>query len=126
MLARPYDRLDARGCDEILGKAHGNQGITTPGVDTIYVVGELGRPSSILVYREAAYIHELECGHGARARLQADALANYAVASARAKDIKSAVFLVRAGNDAMHRWAESIGAIKQTEPGDTLYLLTPP
>jgi hypothetical protein len=126
MLARPYDFRDARGCDEILRKAHGNQGITNPILDAIYVTGELGRPSGLLVYREAAYIHELECGDGARARLQADALANYAVAAARTKGIKSAVFLVRQGNERMYRWAQAIGAVKQTEPGDTLYLLTPP
>ena len=126
MLARPYDFRDARGCDDILRKAHGNQGITDPGRDDIYVVGELGKPAGILVYREAAYIHELECGTDIRARLRADALANYAVAAARTKGIKSAVFLVREGNERMHRWAEAIGAIKQTEPGDALYLLTPP
>ena len=126
MLARHYDFRDARGCDEILRKAHGNQGITDPNYDSLNVSGELGRPSALLVYREAAYIHELECGDGPRARLQADALANYAVAAARTKGIRSAVFLVRQGNERMHRWALAIGAVKQTEPGDTLYLLTPP
>lgn len=126
MIARPYSPLDARGCDDILRKAHGSQGITQPDMDRIYVVGEVGLPKALLVYREAAYVHEFECGTGVRTRLCADALANYAVATARAKDIKSAVFLVRNGNDAMHRWAQSIGAIKQTEAGDTLYLLTPP
>lgn len=123
MLARPYDKLDARGCDELL---RANQGITDPTRDQIYLVGDVGRPSGILVYREAAYIHELECGSDHRARLRVDALANYAVAAARAKDIKSAVFLVREGNERMHRWAQAIGAVKQTESGDTLYLLTPP
>jgi len=26
----------------------------------------------------------------------------------------------------MQRWVEGIGAVKQSEPGDLLYLLTPP
>lgn len=123
MLARPYDPKDARGCDLLL---RANHGITDPTRDEIYVVGELGKPSGILVYREAAYIHELECGHGVPARLRADALANYAVAAARTRGVKSAVFLVKRGNDRMKRWAESIGAIDQTLDGDALYLLTPP
>lgn len=126
MLARPYDKLDARGCDEILRKAHGNQGITTPGVDEIFVVGDYRQPSGMLVYRPGAYVHELECGNDSLRRLRADALANYAVAHARANSLRSAIFLVRAGNVAMMRWAESLGAVRQTELGDELYLLTPP
>ena|SRR5579885_2174748 len=126
MLARPYNFRDARGCDDILRKAHFNCGITTPGVDEIFVVGDVGSPSGILVYREAAYVHELECGDGIKARLRADALANYAVAAARTKGLKSAIFLVRKDNERMHRWAQEIGAFPQTDPGDTLYLLTPP
>lgn len=123
MLARPYDPKDARGCDLLLAL---NYGITDPSIDRMFVTGILGAPESVLVYREAAYVHELECGTDNLARLRADALGNYAVASARAKGLRSAVFLVRRGNDRMHRWAQAIGAVKQTEDGDTLYLLTPP
>jgi len=126
MLARSYDSRDARGCDLILGRAHPGEGITDPTRDELYVVGNVGTPVGILVLREAAYVHELEVGSGPIAKLHADALANYAVAAARTKGIKSAVFLVRAGNDRMKRWCESIGAVKQSDPGDELYLLTPP
>jgi hypothetical protein len=123
MLARPYDPKDARGCDLLLRNSHG---ITDPTRDEIYVTGEFAKPTGILVYREAAYVHELEAGTDLRARLRADALSNYAVACARTKGLRSAVFLVRAGNQRMQRWAEAIGAVKQTDPGDVLYLLTPP
>jgi hypothetical protein len=123
MLARPYDPKDARGCDIILAR---NWGITDPTLDRIFVTGELAKPNGVLVLRESAYVHELECGEGNLSRLRADALSNYAVATARAKGLRSAVFLVRRGNERMHRWAAAIGAVKQTEDGDTLYLLTPP
>ena len=122
MIARPYQREDAKACDRLTR----NQGITTPGLDEIFVVGNRGEPRGMLVYRPGAYVHELECGADSLRRLRADALANYAVAHARAHQLRSAIFLVRAGNLAMMRWAESIGAVKQTEPGDELYLLTPP
>ncbi len=122
MLARPYNFRDAKGCDRLTRQL----GITTPGVDEIFVVGEAGQPSGVLVYRAGAYVHELECGSDRLRRLRADALANYAVAHARANHLRSAIFLVRAGNEPMMRWVEALGAVKQTEPGDTLYLLTPP
>jgi len=122
MLARPYQREDAKGCDRLTR----NQGITTPGLDRIFVAGDVGSPAGILVYREAAYVHELECGDDLKARLRADALANYAVATARSKGLASAVFLIKAGNERMRKWAASIGAVEQTEPGDSLWLLTPP
>lgn len=122
MLARPFVSADAKACDRLTR----NLGITTPGLDEIFVVGERGEPRGLLVYRSGAYVHELECGTDSLRRLRADALANYAVAHARANQLRSAIFLVRAGNAAMMRWAESIGAVKQTEPGDELYLLTPP
>lgn len=122
MLARPYNFRDAKVCDRLTR----NQGITTPGLDEIFVVGDAGQPDGLLVYRPGAYVHELECGTDSLRRLRADALANYAVAHARAHELRSAIFLIRAGNDRMMRWAESLGAVKQTEPGDEIYLLTPP
>jgi hypothetical protein len=126
MLARPYDPKDARGCDLLLAR---NRGITDPTRDEIFVTGPPGNPTGMLVYREAAYIHEFECGPrtgSASIRLRADALANYAVAAARTKGIRSAVFLVKRENEAMKRWAEALGAVDQTLAGDALYLLTPP
>lgn len=126
MLARPYDSRDARGCDLILARAHPGEGITDPARDEIYVVGNVGAPDGVLVLRECAYVHEFEVGVSGVRRSRADALANYAVAASRTKGLKSAVFLVRAGNLAMQRWVESIGAVKQSEDGDALYLLTPP
>jgi hypothetical protein len=122
MLARPYHFSDAQGCDRLTR----NQGITTPGVDEIFVVGDAGQPTGLLVYRAGAYVHELECGTDRLRRFRADALANYAVAHARAHELRSAIFLIRAGNERMKEWAKSIGAIEQTEPGDSLWLLTPP
>jgi hypothetical protein len=122
MLARPYVSVDAKGCDVLTRR----QGITTPGLDEIFVCGEVGHPTGILVYRDAAYVHELECGADLRAPLRADALANYAVARARSKGLLSAVFLIKAGNERMRKWVDSIGAVEQTLPGDSLWLLTPP
>lgn len=120
MLAREYLIPDARRLDRILG----NTGITDPTRDRIIVAGDVGAPDGVLVYREAAYIHELECGTGFRARLRADALANYAIGEARRKGLMNAIFQVAEKNRKMQRWAESIGAVKQTDSGDLLYLLT--
>ena len=124
MLARPYNRnRDAQGCDQILQAAHPGVGITDSVRDRIVLTGAVGAPTGLLVYRECAYIHELECGSGPTARARADALANYAVACARAREIHSAVFLVRHNNPAMIEWAKKIGAVEQTEPKDLLFLL---
>src|ERR1700733_4059510 len=116
MMARPYNRnRDAQGCDQILQAAHPGVGITDSVRDRIVLTGAVGGPTGLLVYRE--------CGSGPTARARADALANYAVACARAREIHSAVFLVRHNNPAMIEWAKKIGAVEQTEPKDLLFLL---
>lgn len=123
MLARPYSFRDAPGLDKLIRHAT----VTDSKLDEIYVVGNVGVPRGVLVYRPGAFIHELEVGQDFRRRARADALANYAVSHAVSKlhTLKSAIFLVRKDNEAMKRWCESIGAIQESEPGDTIYTLTP-
>ena len=128
MLARPYSSkslADAAALDRIFA----GRSITDPAVDSIFLAGSNTYASGVLVYRPGAFIHELECGHGPRARLRADALANYAIAHARGTPqvLRTAIFLVKGENVAMQRWAEAQpGMVKQSDPGDVLYTLTPP
>jgi len=122
VLARPYHFSDAQGCDQLIH----HPTIVTPGKDEIFCTGAPGRPTGVVAYRAGAFVHELEVGDGLRSRALADALAGFAVATARAKGLHSAIFLVRGENPRMQRWVEGIGAVKQSEPGDLLYLLTPP
>lgn len=121
MLTRAYHFSDAKKLDVLTRR----QGITDSALDEIFCTGERGNPSGMLVYRPGAFVHELECGQGAARLLRAEALANYAVAHARAKGLATAIFLVRGNNPAMMRFVESLGAIRQTEDGDVLYTLTP-
>jgi ribosomal protein S18 acetylase RimI-like enzyme len=121
MLVRPYHPLDAEG----LAQLTEGQGISDPRADDIFVTGEPGKPTGCLVYRPGAFIHELECGKDFARRRRADALVNYAVGHARVRGLHTGVFLVAAGNDGMVRFLESVGAVKQTNPGDLLYTLTP-
>jgi hypothetical protein len=118
MLARPYHFSDTPSLDRLCE----HQGITDPRLDHIVVVGDLGAPSGVLVYRPGAFVHELECGGS---RLRAEALSNFAIGQARAQGLHTAIFLIRAGNERMMRFAENLGAVKQTDPGDVLYTLTP-
>lgn len=120
MLARPYHFSDAKGLDAIFR----GQGITDPARDSIFVVGNVGQPTGVLVYRPGALVHELSVGRDLRSRPRADALANYAIAHARAAGLKAAVWLIRGDNQPMMRFVENLGAVKQTDPGDVLYLLT--
>jgi len=121
MLVRPYYLGDARGLDQLIR----HPSIFSSYKDEACCTGDPNHPTGVLVYRAGAYVHELEVGSGLRARQRADALANFAVATARAKGLQSAVFLVRGENEPMHRFVKSLGAIPQSEPGDVLYLLTP-
>lgn len=121
MLARLYDRNDAQGLDLILN----GQGITHQGLDEIFVTGERGKPTGLLVFRPGAFVHELECGNDALSRLKAEALVNFAIGHARAKGLHTGIFLVRGQNSPMLKFVEKLGAIRQTEPGDVLYTLTP-
>jgi hypothetical protein len=121
MLARPYHFTDAKGLDRLIR----HDTITLPGTDEIFCTGKAGHPTGVLAYRAGAFVHELEVGSGFGARQSANALANYAIASARGKGLQSAVFLVRGDNEGMKRFAESLGAVKQSDPGDVLYLLSP-
>jgi len=123
MLARPYHFSDAKGLDAIFR----GKGITDPTRDRIFVVGDVGKPAGVLVYRPGAFVHELSVGRDLRSRPRADALTNYAIAHARSAPVKleSAIFLVRGDNEPMKRFVEGLGAEKQTDPGDVLYLLTP-
>jgi len=121
LLARPYRSSDARGLDAIFQQAHPGQGITDLDIDRIFVTGAC--PTGVLVYRSGAFVHELECGRDAQRRLRAASLSNFAIAHAKANGINSAIFLIRAGNEAMTRFVESLGAVKQSDPGDTLYIL---
>jgi hypothetical protein len=101
--------------------------MTHQAYDEFFVVGERGQPSGCLVYRPGAFVHELECGKDHKARLRADALANYAIAQARSKphELRTAILLVKGDNLPMLKWAYSIGAVQQTEPNDVLFTLTP-
>jgi hypothetical protein len=125
MLARPYHPADAKGLDLLL---HG-KGITHQAYDDIIVVGMVGQPTGVLVYRAGAFVHELECGVDFRARLRAEALSNYAIAQARAKlhQLKTAILLVKGTNVPMLRWARNLsGMVEQSEVGDAVFTLTPP
>ena len=121
MLARSYRCGDAKGLDEIFR----GRGITSLLHDQIVVTGKLGAPTGVLVYRPGAFVHELECGVDAQRRMRAESLANYAIAQAWSAQhvLSSAIFLVRGSNLAMQRFVESFGAVRQTDPGDVLYLL---
>lgn len=121
MLARPYHRHDAQGLDRILN----GQGITHQGIDEIFVTGPVGEPTGLLVLRPGAFVHELECGKGLGTLERAQALVNYGIGHAKAKGLHTGIFLVRGNNPAMLRFVERLGAIRQTEPGDVLYTLTP-
>lgn len=119
MLARLAIASDGPALDKLL--RHG--GITDAGKDSIFVVGK--PVEGTLVYRSGALVHELEAGEGPLRLLRANALGNHAVGVALATGFRSAIFLVREGNDTMKRFVESLGAVKQNDPGDTVYLLTP-
>lgn len=121
MLARPYRREDAHGVDKLLG--FNSAGDVRLDSDELFVVGGIGEPTGVLVYRPGAFLHELQCGDGPMARHRADALAGYAIAHAKAHGLRSAIFLVKQENLRMQKWAESLGAIRQE--GDYLYVLTP-
>jgi hypothetical protein len=128
MLVRPYHPSDglSGGLDRLL---HGTgPSDVRPDEDHIFVTGSRGNPDGVLVYRAGAFVHQLECGSGPRRRLRADLLCNYAIAHARSSPhiLRSAIFLVRSDNFSMQRFIESLGAVKQTDPGDVLYTLTPP
>lgn len=119
MLARPAYKEDAQGIDRLLAEnQHGDVRIDR---DAVFVVGELGEPTGIVVYRAGAFVHELECGGS---RLRAEALANFAVAAARVQGLNTAIFLVKKSNRPMQRFVESLGAIKQSDD-DILYTLDP-
>lgn len=117
MRARLYDIRDAAGLDKLI--THNTR--LDSRLDGIYVIGNLGVPRGVLVCRPSVFIHELEVGSDPLARRRADALANFAIGRHRPV---TAVFLVKGANKAMQRWAESFGAIAETEPGDVLYTLT--
>lgn len=121
MLARAFHVKDLRKLDELTER----KSIADSALDEIMCIGPPGDPSGILVYRPGAFVHELECGKGLKQYLIAEALTNYAVGYAKANGLKTAMFLVRGENQAMHRFVKAIGGIKQTEPGDVLYTLTP-
>jgi|SRR5450432_118163 len=116
MLARLAIAPDGPELDKLL--RHG--GITDTRKDSVFVVGE--PVGGVLVYRPAALVHELEVRGNRR---QAEALTNHAIGVALTLGLRSAIFLVREGNDSMKRFVESLGAVKQNDPGDTVYLLTP-
>jgi hypothetical protein len=125
MLARPYDPKDAAGLDLLLG--NNRAGDVRLDEDQIFVVGEHRQPTGCLVFRPGAFVHQLECGIDFKARYRADVLANYAIATARAKGIRTAILLVKGTNVPMLRWARNFpGMIEQSDPGDVLFTLTPP
>lgn len=71
-------------------------------------------------------MHELECS-GLRRLTQARELTGTAIGHATAERhrLRSAIFLVRSENRAMLAYVESLGAVRQSDPGDLLYTLTP-
>ena len=121
MLARQFNIRDVRKLDELTER----ESIADSSLDEIFCIGPQGNPSGVLVYRPGAFVHELECGKGLKQYLRAEALTNYAVGYAKASGLKTAMFLVRKDNHAMHRFVKEIGAVAQTEPGDVFYTLTP-
>lgn len=124
MLARPYQSADAKGLDILLG--FNRAGDVRLEQDQIIVVGDVGRPTGVLVFRPGAFVHELALENGALMRLRADALCNYAIARARSKpfELKTAVFSVASSNQKMIAYMESIGAVRQE--GQYVYQLSPP
>jgi hypothetical protein len=128
MLVRPYHSSDglSGGLDRLL-RGTGPSDVR-PDKDHIFVTGSRGNPDGVLVYRAGAFVHQLECGSGPRRRLRADLLCNYAIVHARSSPhvLRSAIFLVRGDNLPMQRYIESFpGVVKQSDPGDVLYTLTP-
>lgn len=100
-------------------------GIVDVNKDAIFFTGKRGEPGGYLVFRPGAFVHELECGSDALRLMRAEALTNYAIGHARANGLQTAIFLVRGDNAAMHHFVRRLGAVRQTEPGDVLYTLTP-
>jgi hypothetical protein len=118
VLARPALKEDAQGIDRLLAGSENDVRIDR---DAVFVIGERGEPTGVLVYRPGAWVHELHCE---RNRLRAEALANFAVAAARVSGLQTAIFTVKKDNRSMQRFVESLGAVKQDE--DTLlYILNP-
>lgn len=117
MRARLYKPSDAAGLDKLIPHPTKCQ----PGLDDIYVVGDVGVPRGVLVCRPSVFIHELEVGSDLLAGTRADALANFAIGR---RSPVTAVFLIRGANERMRRWAEKFGAVAETEPGDIVYTLT--
>src|SRR5215469_9552169 len=121
MLARSYHFSDAAKLDRLTK----HQGITDSALDEIFCTGERGNPTGLLVFRPGAFVHELECGEDLLRLSRAEALVNFAIGQARAKGLQTGIFLVRGANVEMHRFVTRLGAVRQTEPGDALYTLTP-
>ena len=83
-----------------------------------------GNPAeSVLVWRPAAYVHELCCGDGPLRRLRADAMLNFAIAQAHARmwPIRDAEFVVLADNLRMLDYIRRLNATE--EDGGKLFSL---
>jgi hypothetical protein len=110
MLARLYKREDAEGLDALLdGNRDGDVRLDR---DTIVVVGHIGEPKGVLVWRKAAYIHEFYCGKGLSQRAIADALANFTLGQ-NCGELREAQFRCAPENKAMQRYVKELGAVQE-------------
>lgn len=122
MQARPYQAEDLKGIRELLDNSHDNQrGDLRLERDQLFVTGPVGQPTSLLVFRPGAYVHEFRCGQGLLRRARADALVDAAFQWAMGHGSPSGIFLVKSSNQAMRNYLTSIGAIEQSDPDDRLF-----
>lgn len=114
MIARNVQAEDADGVRELL------VGHDVQPADRIIVVGAIGKPTGVLLYRPGAFVHGLRCGQDMVSRIRAAALVDFAL---KQDGTRTGIFLVRPESEAMQRFVEPLG-VKQSEPGDILYTLT--
>lgn len=115
MIARNFQDEDT---EAVIALVEG-KGVWSKGLDRIVVVGPVGRPTGVLVYRPGAWVHELRCGRDMVSRLRAAALVDFAL---KQDGTRTGIFLVKRENEAMQRFVDPLG-VKQSAEGDILYTL---
>lgn len=109
MLARHFQSGEGEAIDRLLG--HRSDGDIRLDRDRMVVVGR--PPTGLLVWRPGGIVHELHTGHGLAARPAANALVNFAIASAVARryHLWEAVFVTDC--DKVAEYVKGLGAVEE-------------